>query len=91
MLFGDVAACHRPAYVLCAVRTTQNKQYIEQHKIWEECGPCPIFARFSPGISLITEEKARKNLSHCSRRMPVGTMKTEYTEHNIHNNNNTQA
>ena len=33
-----------------------------------------------PGICFTTEEKARKNLSQGSRRMPVGTMKTEYTE-----------
>jgi len=33
-----------------------------------------------PGICLTTEEKARKNLSQSSRKMPVGTMKTEYTE-----------
>ena len=33
-----------------------------------------------PGICLTTEEKARKNLSQGSRRMPVGMMKTEYTE-----------
>ena len=34
-----------------------------------------------PGVCLTTEEKAQKNLSLGSRRMPVGTMKTEYTEH----------
>jgi hypothetical protein len=32
------------------------------------------------GIFPTTEEKARKNLSHGSRRMPVGTMKNEYTK-----------
>jgi hypothetical protein len=32
-----------------------------------------------PGICLTTEEKARKNLSEGCRRVPVGTMKTEYT------------
>jgi hypothetical protein len=32
------------------------------------------------GSCLTTEEKAQKNLSQGSRRMPVGTMKTEYTE-----------
>jgi hypothetical protein len=38
-----------------------------------------------PGICLTTEEKVRKNLSPGSRRMPVGTMKTEYTtEESIH-------
>ena len=49
-----------------------------------------------PGICLATEERARKNLSQGSRRMPVGTMKREYTEQSIqtirihkHNNKNT--
>jgi hypothetical protein len=32
-----------------------------------------------------TEKKARKKLSQGSRRVPVGTMKTEYIEQNIHN------
>jgi len=41
------------------------------------------------GIYLTTEEKARKNFSQGSRRMPVGTMKTEYTEQSVHNNKNT--
>jgi len=35
------------------------------------------------GICLTTEEKAWKNLSQGSRRVPVGTMKTEYTEQNV--------
>jgi len=39
-------------------------------------GRCDIY----PGICLTTEEKPRKNLSQGSRRVPVGTMKTEYTE-----------
>jgi len=33
-----------------------------------------------PGICLSTEEKARKTLSQGSRRVPVSTMKTEYTD-----------
>ena len=40
----------------------------------------PPVCELYPGICLTTEEKARKNLNHGSRRMPVGTMKTEYTE-----------
>ena len=36
-----------------------------------------------PDICLTTEEKARKTLSQGSRRVPVGTMKTEYTEQSI--------
>jgi len=56
----------------------------------------PRLCEVYPGIYLTTEEKARKNLSQGSRRMPVGTMKTEYTEQSIqtirihtHNNKNT--
>jgi len=41
------------------------------------------------GICLTTEEKAQKNLSQGSRRAPVGMMKTEYTEQDIHNHENT--
>jgi hypothetical protein len=33
----------------------------------EECGPCPVFASFYPGICLTTEEKARKNHSQGKR------------------------
>ena len=50
----------------------------------------PRCCELYPGICLTTEEKAWKNLSQGSRRVPVGTMKTECTEQSIHNNNNTQ-
>jgi len=49
----------------------------------------PRLCDLYPGICLTTEEKARENLSQGSRRVPVGTMETEYTEQNIHNNKNT--
>ena len=42
----------------------------------------PLLCELYPGICLTTEEKARKNLSQGSWRMPVGTMKTEYKERN---------
>jgi len=48
-----------------------------------------LLRQFYPGICLATEEKARENLSQGSRRVPDGTMKTEYTEQNIHNNKDT--
>jgi hypothetical protein len=48
------------------------------------------------GICLTTEEKTWKTLSQGSRRMPGGTMITEYTEQSMqairihkHNNKNT--
>jgi len=48
----------------------------------------PHLCELLPDICLTTEEKARRNLSQGSRRMPVGMMKTEYTEQSIHNNKN---
>jgi hypothetical protein len=51
----------------------------------------PRLCELYPGICFTTEEKARKNLSQGSRRVPFGTMKTEYTEQNIHNNKNTKT
>ena len=52
--------------------------------IWEQCGPCPVFASCTLAFALTTDEKAQENLSQGSR-----TMKTEYTEQNIHNYKNT--
>jgi hypothetical protein len=49
----------------------------------------PCLCELYPGICLTTEEKVQKNLSQGSRRVPVGKMKTEHTEQNIHNNENT--
>jgi len=43
----------------------------------------PRLCELYTGICLTTEEKAQKNLSQGSRRMPDGTMKTEYTEQSI--------
>ena len=51
----------------------------------------PRLYELNPDICLTTQEKARINLSQGSRRVPVGTMKIEYTEQNIHNNKNTQT
>ena len=44
----------------------------------------PRLCELYPGICLTTEEKARENLSQGSRRVPVGTMETEYTEQNTY-------
>jgi 2-keto-3-deoxy-L-rhamnonate aldolase RhmA len=60
------------------LRTTQTKKYIEQHII--DAKRYIEQHNVYPGICLTTEEKARKNLSQGCWRMPVGTMKTEYTE-----------
>jgi len=49
----------------------------------------PRLCELYRGICLTTEEIARKNLCQSRLRVPVGTMKTEYTEQNIHNKKNT--
>jgi hypothetical protein len=49
----------------------------------------PRLCELYPGICLTTVEKAQKNLSQDSRGVPVGTMKTEYTEQNTHNSKST--
>jgi len=75
---------------------TQTVHRTTQLTNWEECGPCPIFARYILALAFQLRKKHGKNLSQGSRRMPVGAMKTEYTEQSIqtiriykHNNNNT--
>ena len=73
---GGTSTVH--IYTLTVRRTKQLTN-------WEECGPAPRLCELYPGICLTTEEKAWKNLIQGSRRMPVGTMKTEYTEQSIHN------
>jgi hypothetical protein len=66
-----------------------HTQYIEQQITLGKVRVMPHLCELYPGICLTTEEKARKNLSQGSRRVPVGVMETEYTEQNIHNNQNT--
>jgi hypothetical protein len=44
-------------------RTTENKQYIEQHENLGRVRAVPHLCGCYPGISLTTEEKARKNTS----------------------------
>ena len=55
-------------------RTTQFTNLVRVRAV-------PRLCELYPGICLTTEEKERENLSQGSRRVPVGTMKTEYTEH----------
>jgi len=67
-----------------------KKQYIEEHK--RNLGTVRAVSRLCElyrDVSLTTEEKAQKKLTHGSRREPVGKMKTEYTEQSICNNKNT--
>ena len=54
-------------YTQTIQRTTQNKQYIEQHKNVGRVRAVPRLGELYPGICLTTEEKSRKNLSQGSR------------------------
>jgi hypothetical protein len=69
---------------LSGIRTQSS-----QTKINLRVRAVPRLCELYPGTCLTTEEKARKNLSRGSRRVPVGTMKKEFTEQNIHNHKNT--
>jgi hypothetical protein len=39
---------------------------------WEECEPFPVFACYALAFTLQLKEKARKNLSPGSRKVPGG-------------------
>jgi hypothetical protein len=66
-------SCTIHIYTQTIHRTTQNKQYIVQHKIWEQyknfgkVRAVPRLGELYPGICLTTEEKARRHLSKGSR------------------------
>ena len=47
-------------YTQTVHRTTQNKQYIEQHNNLGECGPCPVLARFTLAFALQLRKKHGK-------------------------------
>jgi len=49
--------------------------------VWISHVPCPgVFASYTLAFCLTAEEKARKTRGHGNRRVPLGTVKTEYTE-----------
>ena len=47
-------------YTKTVHRTTQNKQDIEQHNNFGECGPCPVLARFTLAFVLQLRRKHGK-------------------------------
>jgi len=51
-------------YTQTVQRTTQNKQYTEQHKNLEECGPCPVFAGFTLAFALQLRRWCRCNICY---------------------------
>jgi hypothetical protein len=71
-------------YIQTIHRTTQNKQYVSQHKNFVRVWAIPRVCGLYPGICLITGEKARKNLSQGNRRVTAGTMKIHTHTIRIH-------
>jgi len=41
-------------------RTTENKQYIEQHNNLGKCGPCPVLATYTLAFALELSKKHGK-------------------------------
>jgi len=84
--------------VAVVLYTFTHKQYTERyktiHRTTETFGrvrAVPHLCGFYPGICLTTEEKTRKNLSQCSRRVPAGTMKIHKRTIRIHRHNNEEV
>jgi len=55
---GGSSAVH--IYTQTVHRTTQNKQYIEQHNNLGECGPCPVLASYTMAFALQLRKKHGK-------------------------------
>ena len=55
---GDSSTVH--IYTQTIHRTTQNKQYVEQHNNLGKCGPCPVLARFTLAFALQLRKKHGK-------------------------------
>jgi hypothetical protein len=75
-------------YTQTVHRMTLKKQYIEQRKNFGRVRATFHLCGLYPGICLTTEEKARKNLSQGSQRVPAGTMKIHKRTIRIHRHNN---
>ena len=56
---GDSSTVH--IYTQTIHRITQNKQYTEQNKIWEDFTPCPVFASYTLAFALQLRKKHGKS------------------------------
>jgi hypothetical protein len=64
-------------------RTSQNKQYTEQHKNLEECGPGPVFAGFTLAFAL----QLRKKHGKTSVRVVIHKHKMRIHSHTVRSRN----
>ena len=60
-------------------RTTQNKQFLEQQKILEECGPCPILANYTLAFASQLRKKHGKTSSQGSQTIRIHTPNNKNT------------
>jgi hypothetical protein len=60
-------------------RTTQNKQYIEQHKNFGRVRAVPRLGELYPDICLTTEEKAWKTLGYGSQTIRIHAPNSKIT------------
>ena len=58
LLPGGSSTVH--IYTQTIHRTTQNKQYIEQHNNFGACGPCPVLASYTLVFALKLRKKHGK-------------------------------
>ena len=65
-------------YTQTVHRTTQNKQYTEQHNNLEECGPCPVLASYTLAFVLQLRKK------HGKTSVRVAASKNTQTTIRIH-------
>jgi len=87
LLPGGSSTAH--IYTKTIHRTTQNKQYIEQHKPFGRGHAVSRLGELYPGICLSTEEKARKNLSQGSRTIELHRPTTKIHKLTVLNRNTT--
>ena len=70
-------------------RTTQNKQYVEQHKHFGRVRTVPRLGELYPSICLTTEKQARKNLIQGSRTTKIHRPNNKNTQITVLNRNTT--
>jgi hypothetical protein len=87
LLPGGSSTAH--IYTPTIHRTTQNKQYIEQHKNFGRVRAAPRLGELYLGICLKTEKKARKNLSQGSRTIRIHRPNNKNTQITVLNRNTT--
>ena len=78
-------------YTQTIYRTTQSTQTLHrttQFTNQEECGPCPVIARYTLAFAVQLRKKQRKTSDRVAGECQLARWKGEYTEQSVHNNKN---